>query len=173
MNIKLSGFVIQHKYTQVTTSFMHNSQRTIKMVKMAFFLIKITIHSSLHAEVKAEEKSIIKYLIYQQRDSSQIYVFALVVVHFHETSLRSSSNTIRRVSSTGLHADAIVEKKKSISRANFFPENPPKFLWRQLEIRLRIKKWDLTNHNNLYEGSPDFRYGNGQNLRIRTLLAKL
>ena len=43
---------------------MHNSLRIIKMVKMAFFLIKITIHSSLRAEVKAEEKSIIKYLIY-------------------------------------------------------------------------------------------------------------
>ena len=51
------------------------------------------------------------------------------LVHFHETSLRSSSNTIRRVSSTGLHADAIVKKKKKkvFHVQIFFPKTHPNF----------------------------------------------
>ena len=138
---------------------MHNSQRTIKMVKMAFFLIKN--YNPQQPSCRSEGRGKKHYYILDllaKRQLTNLYIRSRgglkSPVHFHETSLRSSSNTIHRVSSTGVHADAIV-KKKSISRANFFPENPPKFLWRQLEIRLRIKKWDLTNHNNLYEGSPE------------------
>ena len=97
---------------------------------MAFFLIKITIHSSLHAEVKAEEKSIIKYLIYYQRESSQIYVFALVVVwNLLFTFMRPRYDRLLTLSAVSPRLDStqtqLLKKKKSISRAKKKdPENP-------------------------------------------------